>query len=120
MLKWKPANTKETVLKIQHLIIQYPSEIDWRQPHYYVTQDDIAAELEKDVSKISKVDIDHVLGDAGLKLDREVYDLSLPSEATIGFFVPESALLRIGIRLPAWPSSRATRWGSRVTRSLGP
>jgi hypothetical protein len=120
MLKWKPANTKDAILRMQHAIRQYPNTVDFRQCHYYVTDAGIAGELDKDVASLTKTDIDGVLGGLGLKLDTEVFDMSLRSENTTGYFVPESALVRVGIELPAWsytspsgihvkPSSRRQR-----------
>jgi hypothetical protein len=118
MLKWRPANTYETVLCMQRAIVQYPNVVDWRQCHYYVTLRDIAAELNKPEDALTRGDIDSVLGGPGLRLDQEVYDISLRGEDTTGFFVPESALVRSGIELPSWgpplPSAvRSTRQRGR-------
>jgi hypothetical protein len=121
MLKWKPASTREAVLKMQHAIRQYPNTVDFKQCHYYVTDLEIARELGKDVDALTKVDVDSTLEGLGLKLDKEVYDMTLESENSIGYFVPASALLRVGIELPAWDigQSFTTRSGARGSRTQG-
>jgi hypothetical protein len=117
MLRWKPANTREATLRMQHAIRQYPNSVDFRQCHYYVTDLDISAELGKGAAQITKPDIDNTLRGLGLRLDAEVYDMSLRGENTTGYFVPERALLRLGIDLPAWnqpaPADRPQGHGTK-------
>jgi len=102
MLKWRPANTKEAVLLIQHAIVHYPEEVDWSQCHYYVTKRDIAAELGKPEETLTNPETIKALADMGFNPDRVYDNVSLESDKTTGFFVTESALERLGIDLPEW------------------
>jgi hypothetical protein len=102
MLRWKPANIRDAVLQMQQAIALYRTEVGWRQCHYYVTEEDIAAELGTTAEVLTGDEIDSVLGGLGLRLDKEVYSISLHSENTTGYFAPEAALKREGISLPEW------------------
>jgi hypothetical protein len=87
MLRWRPANTKDAVLAMQGAIRQYPNSVDFRQCHYFSTDLDIAEALNKGVDELSAIDITQAFRDAGLRPDKEVYDIALGDR--IGFFVPE-------------------------------
>jgi hypothetical protein len=102
MLRWKPANIKDAVLQMQSAIAMYRGEVDWKQCHYYITDDDIATALGKAIDGLKNSDVNAVLCGLGLRLDKEVYELRLPSIGMTGYFVPENALKRVGISLPEW------------------
>lgn len=87
---------------MQQAIRHYPNSVDFGQCHLYVTDIDIANHLEKDVGVLTNKDVDGALGGLGLWLDKEVYNMSLRSENTTGYFVSESALIRVGVEIPSW------------------
>jgi hypothetical protein len=104
MLSWKPANSPGTILALQDALNREPGVIDYRDLHYYVTHEDIAAELDKKPNDLHANEANRYLASLGLDPKREVYGLAIHELGTItyGCFVPEKSLERINANKLDW------------------